>query len=141
MSNQPLYLMNCSSYFVSASINDSNNFPIRLKPNTTENLTIPWFTKALWGAQSPSSGVLANASNIFVAKFSEQENGASVVDKVYMALATPGYNGSQGPMPTTGSLCMWIYTNFLLFSQQGKAQLQGFGSLPPAPGWRALPLT
>lgn len=136
MSTQPLFLLNCSPFYLSASINNGSSFPIHLKPNTSANQTIPWCEKALWGGQQPSSGIMAEQSNIFYLKFAQSAEGTDSVDKVYMQLALPGYSGAAGPKPNSGSLCIWIYKNFLLFSQYGKAQLQGYGTLPPAPGWR-----
>jgi hypothetical protein len=140
MSTQPLYLLNCSSSYLSASINDQSSFPITLKPNTNANRSIPWSDKALWGGQNPTSGVLAEQSNILVLRFGKSASDPSPADKVYMQLALPGYQNASGPKPNPGSLCIWIYQNFLLFSQIGKAHLQGYGTLPPAPGWRVTPM-
>ena len=139
MSNQPLYLANCTPYYVEASLNDQTQYPIALKACNAATRTIPWTISAFWGAQQKSSGVLADNSNIMKIKFSKSAGGSSVYDKVYINLSTPGFGGSHGPQPTSGGLFMWIFTNFLLFSQYGKAQLVNLGTLPPAPGWRALP--
>lgn len=138
MSTQPLYMANCTPYYLAASLNDQTAFPIALRPNTAEAHTIPWTAKALWGAQAVSSGVLAENSNILKLKFSESAGGGSLYDKVYVMLATPGFGGTHGPQPSAGALFMWIFTHFVLFSQYGKARFEDFGRLPPAPGWRAI---
>lgn len=142
MSTQLLHFANCTPYCLAGSLNDQNSYPIQLQPCTAaDTLTVPWSTPLNWSPSSgPSSNLLAANSNILMLKFTRPDDGGTVAEKYYNGLATPGYGGSNGPRPETGDLYLWIFESLILFSQYGSARLNDFGTLPPAPGWRALPI-